>query len=64
MQNRSFDFEIINVCHVISFKARVPLMDLFEGKSLEIDAVSQNRLNAIKNHENWRKFEKTVLESS
>ena len=27
-----------------------------EGKYLDIDTVTQNRLNAIQNHEIWHKF--------
>ena len=34
-----------------------------EGKSLKIDTGSQNRLNAIKNHEIWREFSKTGFRS-
>ena len=34
------DLKVINIYHIISFKS----------KSLEIDKVSQNRLDAIKNH--------------
>ena len=30
-----------------------------EGKSLQIDTVSQNRINAIKNHELGRKSKKS-----
>ena len=47
-----------------SFMTRVHLMGPPEGKSLEIDAVSQNRLNVIKNNEFWHKFsKKSVLGS-
>ena len=38
-----------------------------EGKSLDIDTVSKNRLNATKNHEIWHKFYKNgsrVLEDT
>ena len=34
----------------------VSLLGLTEGKSLEIETESQNKLNAIKYREIWRKF--------
>ena len=33
------------------------------GKSLEIDTIPQNRLNAIEINEIWLKFHKTILGS-
>ena len=41
----------INIYNIISFMARGPLIDPPEDESLKIDTISQNRLNAIKNHE-------------
>ena len=46
-KNGSFDLKDI----MISFVARSVLKIPPEGKSLEIDTVSQNRLNTVKNHE-------------
>ena len=39
---------VINMYHIISFKAQGAPNGSPEGKSLEIDLVSQNRLNPIK----------------
>ena len=36
---------------MISLKARVPLMNTSEDKSLAIDTVSQNRLKPLKKYE-------------
>ena len=36
-------------------------MGLPEGKSLDIDKVPQNRLEATKNHEIWPKFQKKIV---
>ena len=49
-------FKDINIYNIVSFKAWTPLIGPPKGKSRKIDTVSQNRLNAIKNHEIWRKF--------
>ena len=42
-----FDLKDNNICHIISFKGWTPLMGPPEGKCMDIDTVSQNRLNAI-----------------
>ena len=46
--------------NIISFRVWASLIGPSEGKRLEIDTVSQNRLNAIKNHEIRHKFLKNL----